>query len=456
MTKETNTSKKPTEPRASSENDISVLEFVYPSATDLFDAQKHISAVADDVIVAFDTSVLLLPYQVDGQDLSAIAAVFELLARKERIFVPARVVREFIKLRDQKLASMVQTLNDMKSRLYSPSKQLLPLLNDLPDYKHASECLNTLIRANNAFGKSLDPLIEEVKNWRGDDPVSKIYKKTFTPERIIEHEVGEQDIRLEFQKRVDGKVPPGYKDASKPDGGIGDFIIWKSLLQMGKNHKKDLVFVTGEEKADWFIRSNNKPIYPRPELVYEYRRASSGMTIRLCSLHELLQEMQAPEGVVGDVKSAEAEARFVQASILQQTSSGLVSISGPRPIVIPGVGFDYSTNNGIIEVSQYDKVFRLRFSTCSDTHIYFYCSNNLRRIARVNVFAGCSIPKESLDWTSDRYSVAKGDAFFAENVDGDVLVGRLDDIQDSTRSASRDGVSFRYNVQGQSNMLVTF
>ena len=43
-------------------------------------------------------------------------------------------------------------------------------------------------------------------------------------------------------------MPPGYKDGRKEDEGIGDFLIWKSLLKFGEEKKLDLAFVTGEEK----------------------------------------------------------------------------------------------------------------------------------------------------------------------------------------------------------------
>ena len=117
------------------------------------------------------------------------------------------------------------------------------------------------------------------------------------PEKIIE--------ALDYGRR--NQVPPGYKD-SKDDRGIGDVVIWMSLLNLGKTTRKDLIFVTGEQKADWFVRSGNRPVYPRPELVEAYRNASGGRSLRLSSLHDVLKEMSAPETLVTDVKVAEASA----------------------------------------------------------------------------------------------------------------------------------------------------
>jgi hypothetical protein len=100
-------------------------------------------------------------------------------------------------------------------------------------------------------------------------------------------------------------MPPGYKDGAKADTGIGDYLIWLSLLRIGREKNKDLVFVTGEEKSDWFVRSGGEAVYPRPELVDEYRRASAGKNLRLSTLHGLLREMQAPSSVINEVQRAE-------------------------------------------------------------------------------------------------------------------------------------------------------
>jgi len=92
---------------------------------------------------------------------------------------------------------------------------------------------------------------------------------------------------------------------------LGNFLVWKSLLALGATQKKDLVFVTGEEKADWFVRVNGAGAYPRPELVAEYRKHSHGKSLRLIEFHEILREMDVSQEVVLEVEKAEASANNV-------------------------------------------------------------------------------------------------------------------------------------------------
>jgi hypothetical protein len=68
------------------------------------------------------------------------------------------------------------------------------------------------------------------------------------------------------------------------------------------------VFVTGETKSDWYVRSSGEAVYPRPELVDEYRRFSDGHNVKLMQLADLLSELNAPTDVVREVRQAEEKA----------------------------------------------------------------------------------------------------------------------------------------------------
>jgi hypothetical protein len=152
--------------------------------------------------------------------------------------------------------------------------------------------------------------------------VVSIYARVFNKDTVIDlpwNEKAKEEYLKEMTWRYQHKVPPGYKDARKEDSGIGDLLIWKSLLSLGEIKKMDLAFVTGEQKADWFVRGDGAPVYPRHELVDEYRRASGGRSLRLMSLYELLEEMKLDDEVVLDVKHAEVQANA--AVLLQKTSA---------------------------------------------------------------------------------------------------------------------------------------
>jgi hypothetical protein len=113
--------------------------------------------------------------------------------------------------------------------------------------------------------------------------------------------------------RYANKIPPGFMDEDNPTGGIGDLLIWKTILGQGKEQKKDFIFVTAEEKKDWLVRKHGT-FQPRIELIEEYRAVTNGGTIHLVPLSTLLKLFEAEEKVVTSVQNVE-EAN-TQAAIL--------------------------------------------------------------------------------------------------------------------------------------------
>ncbi len=261
-----------------------------------------------DALVVIDTNALLLPYKLASGELASLKEKYEALLANNRLFIPARVAREFISNRDARLIELLLGLLNESSKTSAAAKPLPPRLRSVPGHDELMETGNALDAARKAYQKAVGKVRGAVEAWRGNDPVTIVYAALFNATNIVEHDGDRDATATEWAARLRNRVPPGFKDASKEDTGIGDFLIWKSILKLGKQHKKDLVFVTGEEKTDWMIRLNKEGIYPRPELLAEYRRESGGRAIRLSSLAHLLEEMQAPAKVVEEVKTAEDSA----------------------------------------------------------------------------------------------------------------------------------------------------
>src|SRR5262249_4807725 len=161
-------------------------------------------------------------------DLQAIAGVYKALAGAGRLFIPARAIREFAKHRERRLAEMISTLINIKSRLPIPEKRISPLLVGVNGYDVLETAHQELMTARDKYSKSIDPLKTTIRSWRGADPVSKLYSEFLKKERIIEPAGASEALDIDWKARSLSKRPPGYKDAGKADGGIGDFLIWKS------------------------------------------------------------------------------------------------------------------------------------------------------------------------------------------------------------------------------------
>lgn len=79
-------------------------------------------------------------------------------------------------------------------------------------------------------------------------------------------------------------------------------------MQEANKHKKHCIFVTEEEKPDWWIKRNGT-FQPRPELIDEYRRNSNGKSLHLIPLSGLLKKFDAAPKAIEQVQELEKTIR---------------------------------------------------------------------------------------------------------------------------------------------------
>lgn len=292
------------------------LEKTFPNVNTIFLSNKVGSLQGSKTIVSLDTSVLLLPYAIRNDDLQGIKDVYTTLKRENRLLLPTRVAREFIRNRDRCLGEIASAINDLRSRIKIGDANLSPIFRGVMGSDQLVKASNDFAKAKETYSDALSKIEAQLLSWRGDDPLTSFYALCFEKDNLIDIDLDETTLSQEILSRKLFKIPPGYKDSGKDDGGVGDLIIWKTLLQIGALKKCDMCFVTADSKSDWFVNSSNRPLYPRPELIDEYRRHSDGHNIKIISLHELLSEMSAPTQLVEEVANAE---RAVTSSHLESS-----------------------------------------------------------------------------------------------------------------------------------------
>jgi 5-methylcytosine-specific restriction endonuclease McrA len=137
-----------------------------------------------------------------------------------------------------------------------------------------------------------------------------MYSSLFKEKYVIDHKWMYDDIKKEFDERIKFNLPPGYKDKAKEDGGLGDFIIWKDIIKIGEDYKSNIIFVTGDEKADWFHQSMSNKIYPRYELVHEFKEKTNGRDVHFISLSDLIEIYSKEEEIIDNIRSVEKQFKY--------------------------------------------------------------------------------------------------------------------------------------------------
>jgi hypothetical protein len=267
---------------------------VLPDAKTIFShAIPRLADVKDDCIVVPDASVLLAPYQEIGKaTLNEIKATYQKLIQQERFIIPGQVAREFAANRPRLIGEVINTLSKFAGTLNlqcGNEKPELPILQHAAENEAFNQAWFDAAKSLGELRESFAKVVDAVKSWALNDPISLLYRELFKPELILDLPADEHKLPAELRKRFDHKIPPGYIDEGKEDGGVGDYLVWLTILEIGRTRKQSVLFVTGEKKADWVHGSIEGPFSPRYELLEEFRQASGGQGFYAAPLHVALQ-----------------------------------------------------------------------------------------------------------------------------------------------------------------------
>jgi rRNA-processing protein FCF1 len=285
------------------EKDLFCRQRIYPDAAGIISwSPQSLENVKDTAVVVVDTNALLVPFGTGKASLDEIGKTYRCLIDQKRLALPGQVVREFAKTRVAKLQELHQQLTRKKVTI---SRDAYPLLEGLTSYsemKALEDRLEELVRSHRS---AVDSVLTEIRKWRWNDPVSVLYAGLFDAQVIQDPQFDEVELTEDWARRKKNSIPPGYKDAGKEDGGIGDLVIWRTILEIGKSRRAPLLFVSGDQKPDWWHQSEGQPLYPRFELVDEYRRHSGGATLHLLKFADFLDLFGASPVVVEEVRKEE-------------------------------------------------------------------------------------------------------------------------------------------------------
>jgi rRNA-processing protein FCF1 len=286
-------------------NAIFSLETTFPDADGLFfGGFLGLTECFNEAIFVLDTNVLLMPYSLGNRSINEIKKVYSKLINENRLFVPERVAREFATNRASKVADIYASIEKKKTGK-TKHEFNYPIINDLEERVAVEEALKKYKEAETAYFRAIDPLLEKIRSWEWADPVSELYSALFNASTLCTHKLLNEDLQKELGRRFMIKQPPGYKDATKDDGGVGDLAIWLSLLELGKTNEKHAILVSEDGKPDWWQKSNGAEFLPRYELVDEYRRASNGKTLHIVKLSKLLELFEASNAAIEEAQTIE-------------------------------------------------------------------------------------------------------------------------------------------------------
>ncbi|PJJ48812.1 PIN domain-containing protein [Hymenobacter chitinivorans] len=282
------------------------LEDVYPDASSLLSSVfKTVDQIVPNTIFVLDTNVLLTSFDASSNTISDIEGILLSIKSQNKLYIPARVAREFVNNRGKKIGELYLKMRQNKESLNRVSFKMdeYPLLSDNSNYNKLKDVFGNISKLVSESRKLFDALDNDIKQWHWNDNVSEVYKRIFSSEVVIELKEERAKVIEDLKFRMIHKIAPGYNDSAKLDEGIGDLIIWKTLIEISQEKHVDVILVSDDQKNDWFYKQDKVSLYPKYELFDEFRRLTNGQSVNIISFANFLKLMNAKEDTVNEIKA---------------------------------------------------------------------------------------------------------------------------------------------------------
>lgn len=269
-------------------------------------SDQKIEDIWSNGILVVDTNVLLDLYRLGSSSRRDLKKSIDFFGN--RIWIPYQVGLEFQRNRKK-------VIEDLGGSKYEEFKQVLnekvvaSVKNQFdPFRKHP--CIDYSY-IEKALAKFVEDLNKKAAVWEKSYPfkdddddilkwVTKKYKgkvgDDFAKEELL-------NVYNDGKVRYQAQIPPGYKDQDnkeKKDAGLrylyGDLIIWLAVIKKAKEDNTDVIFLTNDNKEDWFEKYKGRTKGPRFELIREFHK-ETGRDIIILTEAAFLKEANSKTGV---------------------------------------------------------------------------------------------------------------------------------------------------------------
>lgn len=248
-------------------------------------------------VIVFDTNVLINLY---GFGPRTRASTFEALRKvAAQCWLPYQVALEFHRTRIGRVERGLRNHDDAVKQMESLISDFVTTVESQDVLKHdpqAARRVATLKRNATSLVSYARQARTQLPQSSSEDPVLEFVAE------IFHGRVGafpDQDkveiINKEGTRRFASKHPPGFTDEKEKEkikymdrgttyeAKFGDLYIWKQILEHVASDKehKHLIFVTDEEKPDWWAKSGSSTIGPAPALSQELALHAEGWSLRM-------------------------------------------------------------------------------------------------------------------------------------------------------------------------------
>lgn len=294
----------------------------------------QIQEIWDNGILTVDANVLLDLYRYNPNTREALLESLNLFAG--RAWISHQVAEEFFRNRNGVILSSTSSFNDAERNLTELRKVIEEPIKKLKSNRTISDSIGKIVEES--FDEAIKKATLEIENLKlcypeyiKEDPVlenictlfNSNVGKPFDQEKIPE-------ILKEAKRRKENKIPPGFKDSGKEgDKPYGDYILWRQILNYIKDVKRSLIFVTSEEKEDWWEKGSGKTVGPLYDLLKEFHEETG----QLFLLYRTARFLEYSLEKTGKQTNQEAVAEIREFAEFRLHVPALFKIIGQKEII---------------------------------------------------------------------------------------------------------------------------
>jgi rRNA-processing protein FCF1 len=310
-------------------------------------------------LIVVDTNVLLELYRFTPQARHELLDVLDQLG--QRLWIPHHVVKEYHRRRFDAVREHLNLYTSVPENLKSLRTKALQEVQNLANRCSMSDADKDLLTApiNEAFEQVSNEIrrhseafdLSLAKVVRGDPVLS-------TLARVLDGKTGEpfpdeEETLLiaSFQERAAEQIPPGYRDAGKPENAHGDFFVWEQLMREAKKRQTPVLLVTNDVKPDWVQKEEGFVVGARPELLKEFRER--------CDRDFLMTQLPHFLSMAKEVLGAAVS----QSTMQQAENVRLTDVNSPLLVTLPNHLYE-TVFHALVE--EFDEAMKHPYSRMSD------------------------------------------------------------------------------------------
>lgn len=226
-------------------------------------------------LVALDTNVLLDLYRMNTDAREDVLGLLRQVG--DRLWVPHQAALEFHRNRFAVIHDQEQVFKKLQKDVSDAGDKIMGIVSNVRNHPIIDrKALEGVIRES--FGEirsyleglGQEPILS-IQTAMDADPVldavtmllAEKVGPAYTPDEMTK-------VEAEGMQRVKDQRPPGYADAKKEGSqALGDYVLWRQLLDEAVKRKLPVLLVTNDQKEDWYRRLHGITIGPRIELISE-------------------------------------------------------------------------------------------------------------------------------------------------------------------------------------------